>query len=430
MSDRYKNSEEFFRRAIKNIPLGSQTFSKSIYAYPYGASPLFVESAYGSKVVDIDGNEYIDLVNALLSVLLGHNDEDVFNSVLKQMRKGTNFSLPHPLEYEVSELIISTVKSVEMVRYGKNGSDATSAAIRIARAYTGQDHVAVCGYHGWHDWYIGSTARNLGVPKAVQELTHTFEYNNISSLEKIFDDYKGKVACVILEPMNFEWPKDNFLEDVQAIARDNNALLVFDENITGFRYSIGGAQELFNICPDLTIFGKGIGNGFPLSVIGGAKEFMSLAEEIFFSGTFSGEPIALAAAKTVINKIVNNNVLPHIHEVGTSLKDAIENMIKQEQLDEVVNIGGHPSWTMLRFSNFSKYSSFEIKTLFLQEMFKRGILTTGSNNISYAISKDEDLTTIITSYSEVLNIVSDAIRKNKVRNLLECDPIKPLFQIR
>ncbi len=184
MSSRYHKSEAFFNRVVKNIPLGSQTFSKSVYAYPYGVSPLFVEYAHGSKVVDIDGNEYIDLVNALLSVLLGHNDKDVSNAVLNQMRKGTNFSLPHPLEYEVSELITSAINSVEMVRYGKNGSDATSAGIRISRAYTGQDHIAVCGYHGWHDWYIGTTARNLGVPKVVQELTHTFKYNDIQVLKR------------------------------------------------------------------------------------------------------------------------------------------------------------------------------------------------------------------------------------------------------
>ncbi len=230
--------------------------------------------------------------------------------------------------------------------------------------------------------------------------------------------------------MNFEWPKDNFLEDVQEITKKNNALLIFDENITGFRYSTGGAQELFNISPDLTVLGKGIGNGFPLSVIGGAREFMVLAEDIFFSGTFSGEPIALAAAKAVIHKVVNNNVLPHIHEVGSILKDAVENIIKQEGLDEVVSIGGHPSWTMLRFSDSSQYKSSEIKTLFLQEMFKRGILTTGSNNISYAISKDKDLKSIINSYSEVLNIVSGAIKKYKVKDLLECKPLQPLFQVR
>jgi glutamate-1-semialdehyde 2,1-aminomutase len=430
MSKSFLKSQLHYKRAIKTIPMGSQTFSKSTFAFPYGVSPLFAESANGCKLIDADGNEFIDLVNALLSVLLGHNDMDVYSAVVNQLKKGTNFSLPHSLEYEVSDLIVKSVKSVEMVRYGKSGSDATSAGVRIARAYNGKSHVAVCGYHGWHDWFIGSTTRGLGVPDQVKELTHTFKYNDISSLENIFQKNKGKISCVIMEPMNFEWPKKNFLEDVRELTLKNNALLIFDENITGFRYSLGGAQELFNISPDLTIFGKAIGNGLPLSVIGGSKEYMKLFEDIFFSGTFSGDPIALASAKAVIKKIRTGKILPHIHDVGSRIKTSIKKDIIDNSIGDIVSIGGHPSWSMLRFVDSKKFTSFEIKTLFLQEMFKRGVLTTGSNNISFAINCDDDLKTIVNSYEEVFNILSEAIKNNKVKYLLDCKPIEPLFKVR
>ena len=202
----FRASEDYLARAEKVIPLGSQTFSKSRTQYPYGASPYFITRARGSRCWDLDGNEYVDFVNSLASITLGYADPDVNAAVTRQLEDGVIFSLPHPIEAEVAELICDMVPCAEMVRFGKNGSDATSGAIRIARAFTDRDRVAVCGYHGWQDWYIGSTARNRGVPKATRDLTHTWVYNDAGSLGKLLEAYPAEFAAVILEPMNVTPP--------------------------------------------------------------------------------------------------------------------------------------------------------------------------------------------------------------------------------
>ena len=193
----YAKSEELLDRALKSIPLGTQTFSKSHTQFPRGAAPFYIRRAQGANAWDVDGNEYVDFANALASVTLGHCDPDVTAAVIEQVKEGTIYSLPHPLEIEVSEAIIEMVPCAEQVRFGKNGSDATSGAIRAARAFTGRDRVAVCGYHGWQDWYIGSTARNKGVPVATRELTHVFSYNDLDSLRIVLDSRPGEFAAVI-----------------------------------------------------------------------------------------------------------------------------------------------------------------------------------------------------------------------------------------
>ncbi len=266
---RYAKSTEMHERALKTIPLGSQTFSKSRTQYPVGVSPLFIQRGKGSHVWDVDGNEYIDYVNGLAAITLGYADPDVNEAVEKQLHDGIIFSLPHPLEFQVAEKIREMVPCAEMSRFGKNGSDATSGAIRLARAHTNRDRVAMCGYHGWQDWSIGSTARHRGVPKAVRELTHTFSYNNIDSLDALLKKHPGEFAAVILEPMNFEAPRDAFLQKVRELAHKNGALFILDETITGFRLANGGAQQLFGVTPDLATFGKGMANGFPVSAVSG-----------------------------------------------------------------------------------------------------------------------------------------------------------------
>ena len=302
---RFINSEALLTRAESTIPLGTQTFSKSKMQYPVGVSPLFVKKAKGAYIWDVDGNKYIDLVNALAAVTLGYRDNKIEIAVKKQLKLGVSLSLPTKLEAEVSELITQIVPAAEMVRFSKNGSDATSAAIRLARSYTGRDHVIVCGYHGWQDWYIGSTSRNSGVPNVVSGLTHSFEFNNIDSLREKLTLFSEKVAAVILEPMSNTYPNIGFLESVKDLTHKAGAVLIFDEIITGFRFSKGGGQELFNITPDLATFGKGIANGFPLAAVVGKKEIMLEMEKVFISGTFGGELLSLAAAKVVLQKHIN-----------------------------------------------------------------------------------------------------------------------------
>ena len=256
-TDRFEKSMAWLRRAEALIPGASQTFSKGPNQFVRGASPLFLERGEGARVWDVDGNEYLDFTMALCAVSLGYADPDVNAAVARQLERGVLFTLAHPLEAEVAEQLCRLIPCAEMVRFGKNGSDVTSGAVRLARAFTGRDVIAACGYHGWQDWAIGPTTRNMGVPKAVRELTCTFTYNRIETLERIFDEHPGRVAAVIMEPVGIEPPRSGFLESVRELSSRRGALLIFDEIVTGFRLALGGAQEHFGVVPDLACFGKG-----------------------------------------------------------------------------------------------------------------------------------------------------------------------------
>jgi glutamate-1-semialdehyde aminotransferase len=426
---RYQQSDLLIERALRTIPLGSQTFSKSIAQFPRGVSPLFITHGQGSHVWDVDENEYVDFINGLLSISIGYNDPDIISAVKHQLDNGVIFSLPHPLEMEVAELLVELVPCAEKVRFGKNGTDVTSAAIRLARAYTNREHILVCGYHGWQDWYIGSTTRDLGVPKAVKELTHVFQYNDIHSLEKLFDRYPNEVAAVIMEPMNVDWPEEGYLERVKELTHESGAVLIFDEIITGCRVSKGGAQELFGITPDLATFGKGLANGFPLSAIVGKEEIMNVMEDIFFSGTFGGETLSLAAAKAVLQKVKNGEVVEQLYLTGKLVLDGVQTLIEKHNLTDMIHISGHPSWTILTIMDTNQFSSLEIKTLFLQEVFKRGILTIGTHNISCAHTEN-DVDFLLQVYDEVFSILRKSVNNNTLVDMLETTPLAPIFKVR
>jgi len=426
----FEKSEAFLQRAEKVIPLGSQTFSKSRTQYPHGVSPFFAARAEGSRLWDIDGNEYIDFVNSLASVTLGYQDPDVNDAVRKQLdTSGVIFSLPHPLETEVAELICEMVPCAEMVRFGKNGSDATAGAVRLARAYTGRDRIAVCGYHGWQDWYIGSTARNRGVPEAVRELTHTFSYNDLESLQRVLENREGEFAAVILEPMNVAFPVAGFLEGVKNLTHQHGALLVFDETITGFRYANGGAQQYFGVTPDLATFGKGLANGFPVSAIAGRRDVMKLMEEIFFSFTFGGEALSLAAAQATLTKLKTLPITATIAARGKQLLDGASAIIAGAGLAEIFGLSGHPSWSFLNIREAHGHSPFEIKTFLMQELHQRGFLTVGTHNISYAHS-EEDIRELLGAYAEVLPAAGAHLKADTLRSSLRCEPLVPLFKVR
>jgi len=428
-NNRYENSTEQLKRAEIIIPLGSQTFSKSKVVYPVGISPLFAQKAKGSYVWDIDGNKYLDLVNSLAAVTLGHRNKRVDRAVKKQMKRGVVFSLPGVLESEVAELIVQTVPSAEMVRFAKNGTDATSAAIRIARAYTNRDHIAFCGYHGWQDWYIGATNRNKGVPQEVSELTHKFIYNDLKSLKDIFEFYPNKVACVIMEPMNSQYPINNFLTEVKTICQKYGAVLIFDETITGYRFNKGGAQSEFNVIPDLTTLGKGIANGYPLSVVAGKKELMMEMENIFFSGTFGGELLSLAAAKEVVTMHLKHNISLQLTEIGKKISLGVEKLILEHNLDSVLKISGHPTWKFLNWSAINDMDIATIKTFFLQQMFSVGMLVSSTHNLSLSIT-DRQIEFILNSYNAVFGDLRNVLEDGTLKDNLHADPIKPIFNLR
>jgi glutamate-1-semialdehyde 2,1-aminomutase len=429
-SNRYSRSEAFLERAERVIPLGSQTFSKSRTQYPLGVSPLFIERGRGSRTWDLDGNEYIDFVSALAAINLGHCDPDVTAAVHAQLEEGTIFSLPHPLETIVAEKIVEMVPCAEKVRYGKNGSDATAGATRLARAFTRRDRVAVCGYHGWQDWYIGSTARHLGVPDSVRALTHTFPYNDIEALATLLRAHDGEFAAIILEPMNVTEPKPGYLEGVRELATRHGAVLVFDETITGFRYANGGAQERFGVTPDLATFGKGIANGYPLSVVAGRADMMRLMEEVFFSFTFGGETLSLAAADATLDKLRREPVVATLRKHGEMLLSRLRPLIEQHGLAGTITASGDPTWSFLLVGETKLRTQFETKTLLLQELFARDILFLGTHNLTYAHSEN-DIERLLSAYDEVLLILAEFLSDAApAGRFLRCEPLVPLFRVR
>jgi glutamate-1-semialdehyde 2,1-aminomutase len=429
MSQRYAKSEALLVRAEKTIPLGSQTFSKSRTQFPHGVSPYFVTRADGCRVWDADGHEYIDMVSSLAAVTLGYNDPDVTAAVKAQLEDGVIFTLPHTLEMEVAERIVEMVPSAEMVRFGKNGSDATSGAVRLARAFTGRDRIAVCGYHGWQDWYIGSTARHRGVPQAVRDLTHAFPYNDLPALDALLKAHPGEFAGIVMEPMNIAFPKPGYLEGVKELAHNNGALLVYDETITGFRYSNGGAQEVFGVTPDISTFGKGIANGYPLAAVAGRADVMKLMEEIFFSFTMGGEALSLAAARATMDKLKREPVTKTLATRGQRMLDETAKLIAANDLGGALTPTGHPSWGFVLIGDAGDYSSFEIKTLFMQEMQARGVISFATHNLNYA-HQDKDIDQVLKVYSEVFPILADAIHNRAMKQYLKCEPLVPLFKVR
>ena len=425
----FERSQSFFERAIKAIPIASQTFSKSHLQFPPNASPLFLTHGDGSHVFDVDGNEYVDLVNALLPNILGYRDPDVDEAIRKQLNRGISLSLATPLETELAERLIKHIPSAEMVRFGKNGTDATSAAIRLARAATRRDRVLALGYHGWQDWYIGATMRRLGVPAAVSVLTHLFAYGDATAVEKALLAHPGEFAAIILEPAGGSEPPPGYLQAVKTLAKKHGALLVFDEIITGFRWSLGGAQARYGVTPDLSAFGKAMGNGMPISAVVGRGDIMRLMEDIFFSGTFGGEALSLAAAIATIDKIERDNVVDTIWKGGAQLRKIIGQEIDAAKIGDVFGIAGCEPFLLLAFKDHPKATKEAIKTFLLRELIKMGLLINGSHNLSYAHTP-ADFARIRMAYSHALPALRAAIDSGDIERQLDNQVIVPVFALR
>lgn len=425
----FSRSTELLARAENVIPLGSQTFSKSRVQYPVGHAPLFTTHGEGGKLWDVDGNEYVDLVGALLPVVLGYNDPDINDAVRQQMTRGMTFSLATELETQLAEKLCEIIPCAQMARFGKNGTDSTSAAIRLARAYTGRERIITCGYHGWQDWYIGSTSRNKGVPKAVQQLTHTVGYNNLGAVEALFKQYPGEIAAFILEPMNAEEPAPGYLEELKKIVHAHGALLVFDETITGFRYALGGAQELFGVTPDLATFGKAIANGMPISAIVGRRDVMMQMEEIFYSGTFGGETLSLAAALALIEKMQREPVIETLWRSGESLRSQVEALLAQYQLQQVITLHGKAPWVIVRTHDAHGATAQAIKTFWQTRMISHGVLTVGSHNICYAHSA-QDIGQVVRAYAATLPRLAESLYAGTLEKDLGCKVLEPVFKVR
>jgi glutamate-1-semialdehyde 2,1-aminomutase len=426
---KFQNSEDWLDRAERSIPLGSQTFSKSKTQLPIGISPLFAERGEGSRLIDIDGNSFIDYVCSLGAITLGYNDPDVNKAVIDQAQKAVIMSLAGREETYLAERIIDLIPCAERVRFGKNGSDATAGCVRLARAHTKRDLVAVCGYHGWQDWYIGSTPRNLGVPASTSALTKKFTYNDIDSVAALFKAHPGEIAALVLEPLAFEEPRNDFLAELKAIAHKNGALLVFDEVVTGFRFPGGSAQAMTGVTPDLAAIGKGMANGFPVSAVVGREEVMRLMEEVFFSFTMGGELVSIAAACATIDKMKTHHVNESVARVGKILLEGVRALITRHGIGDILSIAGHPSWQLLIFKDAPTATSFEIKTYYMQEAMRRGILAIGIHFLSYAHS-EEDVAQTLGVYDEIFAMLADGVAKGTLRQQLDCNPLVPLFKVR
>lgn len=416
-------SDALYKKAAGLIPAYSQTLAKGPSQYVNGIAPKYLVKGKGSHVWDVDGNEYIDFNMGIGPLSLGYAYPAVDEAIKRQLEDGITFSLMHPLEVEVAEMLREIIPNAECVRYSKSGADVTTAAIRIARAYTGKNKVLCCGYHGWHDWYVSTIARNAGIPESTKELTFTFGYNDINSFLNSIDE---DTAAVILEPVVFEAPKDDFLYKIAEICKLNHIVLIFDEMWTGFRMAIGGAQEYFNITPDLATYSKAVANGMPISILTGKRKIMKVLEdEVFFFTTFGGEALSLAAAKATINEMISKNVILYLNTLGGKLKDGYNNIALELGMDYTKAVG----------YNFRSMVTFDekagdpliLKSFVQQELIRRGILWSGMHNMCYSHS-NIDVEYTLSAYCEVLLLLKEAVEKGTVSDQIKGIPVQPTFR--
>jgi glutamate-1-semialdehyde aminotransferase len=416
-------SDELYNRALGLIPSVTQTLAKGPAQWVKGIAPKYLVKGKGSHVWDVDGNEYIDYMMGVGPLSLGYAYPKIDEAIKAQLEDGITFSMMHPLEVEVAELMREIIPNAEAVRYSKTGADATSAAVRLARAYTGKNKILCCGYHGWHDWYIAVTARNYGIPEAVQSISFTFNYNDIDALRNSVDD---DTAAIILEPVVFEEPKNNFLENLAQLCHEKGIVLIFDEMWTGFRMALGGAQEYFGITPDLATYSKAVANGMPISILTGKRKIMDLADEtIFFYTTFGGEALSLAAVKATVNEIREKNVPKYLHEQGKKLKDGYNELAQSLGMNFTKAIGYN--WRSMATFDATAGDPLVQKSLMQQEMIKRGVLWQGFHNMCFSHS-DADVNYTLQALEESLIILKKAVVENKLKEMLKGEPVQPVFR--
>ena len=419
-------SNELKLKGERLLPSLAQTFSKSPTSFVEGVYPVYAERVEGCHIIDVDGNKFIDYLMSLGPVVLGYNYESVNNAIIEQLKKGIVFSLPHPLEIEAAESLQRIIPCAEMVRYTKTGSDAVTGAVRAARAITKKDVILYCGGGGvWDDWFTILTNRNKGIPDFNKSLIHTFQYNDLQKLEELFENYKNRIAAVVMEPASFEQPKNNFLENVKKITHQNDSLLVYDEILTGFRIAKGGGQEYFGVTPDIATYAKGIANGMPLGAIVGKKEYMKIFEDVFVSTTFGGETLSLAACVATINEFEKNDVCGHLWTIGTIIKDRFNQLSKQYGLN--AECIGFPPRMKLIIKDSTGNDSLLYKSLFLQEMIERGIfMHPNAILLSYSHSI-EDIEYTLSVMDTAMKILSNAVNENNVKESLRGNVAKQVI---
>jgi glutamate-1-semialdehyde 2,1-aminomutase len=431
---KFDRSRELQQKSHHLIPGGAHTYAKGDDQYPELA-PGFIARGKGCHVWDIDDNEYIEYGMGLRSVTLGHAYEPVVEAAYKQMLLGINFTRPAPIESECAEKLLNLIEGAEMVKFAKNGSDVTTAALKLARAYTGRDLVAICGDHPFFstdDWFIGSTAMSAGIPVATQNSTIKFKYNDLTSVQALFDLYPEQIACLFMETETAEAPTNNFLHELKQLCHANGALLILDEIITGFRWHLGGAQKIHGIVPDLCCFGKAMGNGLSIAALVGKREIMELGglqhdrERVFLlSTTFGAESHSLAAALATMQIYEREPVIEHLYRQGERLKIGINQAIANHQLEGYFELVGKPCNLVYATRDADRERSQSFRTLFLQEIIKRGVIAP-SLVVSYSHT-DADIDRTIEAISSALKVYRMAL-SDGVEQYLIGRPVKPVFR--
>jgi glutamate-1-semialdehyde 2,1-aminomutase len=441
-----KESNNLYERAKKVIASGTNTFSRAPGVFPDGVSPKFLERQFGCHTWDVDGNEYIDMVMGCGPVTIGHNHPDINNAIKEQMDKGILFSMLNRLEVEVAEKLVDCIPCADMVKFSKNGSDVCAASIKIARHITKRDIIFCWGYHGFADWYIATTDRNSGIPQSIIDLTKTFEYNDIDGLKAMFEQYKDRVAAVIMEPVIAEKPKcfgnsicdradckdtcqNTFLHQVKELTHENGSLLIFDEMISGFRFSMGGVGEYLGVTPDLATFGKGITNGMPLGVLAGKEEYMKEFDKVFLSSTYAPEALTLAAASANIDFYKKHNVIDALWSKGEYIEDGFNSVIDKYSIRKNMSLAGYPVRLMVNSHDNNGVQDSKLATLYQQEMFKHGILCfSGVLMLSYSHSK-EDLDLLIDAFDKTCKVIKEYLASGKsIDGYLHGIPGAPVFK--
>lgn len=425
----------YSERLNKVIPGGAHTYSRGDDQYPSNA-PQILSHAKDAFVWDADGNRYLDYGMALRAITVGYNYESISEAAIAEIRKGNNLTRPSLTELHAAELITNLIPHAEMVKFSKNGSTATSAAFKLARAYTGKKYIAVCADHpffSYDDWFIGSTVVDRGIPQEYKSLTLRFQYNNIQSLENLFQQHPNEIAAVILEPASTVGPKDNFLHKIRELCTKNGTVFILDEMITGFRWHLQGAATYFGVVPDMTTYGKGMANGFSVAALCGKKEIMNLggikeegAERVFLISTTHGaEMCGLGAFIKTMEVYKELDVVGQIWKNGEQLMNGMNSIANEMGIAEYFYVEGYPCSLNYITKNKKGEVDLAFRTLFAQEMIKHKVLIPWIS-VAY-MHKEKELEITLNATREALKIYSLALESG-VEKYLRGKVIKPVFR--
>ena len=424
----------YLTRTHDLVPGGAHTYAKGDDQYPTNA-PGLIARGRGCRVWDTDGNEFIEYGMGLRAVTLGHAFPTVLDRVRETLDLGTNFTRPSPLEFEAAERLLDLLRPGQMVKFCKNGSDATSAATRLARAVTGRDHVAYCRSHPFFstdDWFIGTTDMAAGIPEAVSRLSVGFTYGDVRDLERVFDEHPDDIACVVMEATRDPEPPEGYLDAVRELCDRRGALWILDEMITGFRWHTGGAQTLYGIEPDLSTFGKGMGNGFAVSALVGRSDLMERgglrtdAERVFLLSTTHGaESVGLAAAIGTIDTYREQPVIEHMHREGERLAQGVQDVVERHGIAAYLHTSGRPSNLVYRTLDPDGNPSQPYRTLFMQELVRNGVL--GPSFVVCYSHGDADIDDTIEAVDRAAAVYAKAL-EHGTDGLLDGRSVKPAIR--